>query len=85
MSYKIEPVKKLPISKKVGRTNPIYNNIIEEINNKPKGFYKITIEGKKIGTLYQMFNKRLKGNKTLKLYIRDKELFIEKTQIINRL
>jgi len=79
MSYKIEPVKKLPISKKIGRRNPIYDNIITEIESKSKGFYKVTIEGKKIGTLYQMFNKRLKGNKTLKLYIRDKELFIEKT------
>ena len=79
MSYKIEPVKKLPISKKIGRRNPIYVNIITEIESKSKGFYKVTIEGKKIGTLYQMFNKRLKGNKTLKLYIRDKELFIEKT------
>ena len=79
MSYKIEPVKKLPISKKVGRRNPVYDNIITEISTKPKGFYKVTIEEKKIGTLYQMFNKRLKGSKTLKLHIRDKELYLEKT------
>lgn len=79
MSYKIgEPVKKLPPRKFPAKAK-VYSDLIEAIDSKPKGFYPIEVKDKKPMTVYVALSKRLKDRKDLKLHMRGKQIYLEKT------
>jgi len=73
--YTIERVGTLPPSKKAKVT--FYDDIVNEILQRDKGFYKITVKERHPKTVYSSLVKRIKG-KPLKLHIRKNEIFIEK-------
>ena len=78
MSFKIgEPLKKLPPRKFPAKAK-VYNDIIEAVESKPKGFYPIEVTNKKLMTVYVALSKRLKDRKDLKLHIRGKIIYLEK-------
>lgn len=79
MSYKIgEPLKKLPPRKFPAKVK-VYTDIIEAIESKSKGVYPIEVPNKKPMTVYVALAKRLGSRKDLKLHMRGKTVFIEKT------
>jgi hypothetical protein len=73
--YTIEKVEVLPPSKKAKVT--FYDDIVNEILQRDKGFYKISVKDRHVKTVYSSLIKRIK-NKPLKLHIRKNEIFIEK-------
>jgi hypothetical protein len=73
--YTIEKVEVLPPSKKAKVT--FYDDIVNEILQRDKGFYKITVKDRHVKTVYSSLIKRIK-DKPLKLHIRKNEIFIEK-------
>jgi hypothetical protein len=73
--YVIEKVETLPPSKKARVT--FYDDIVNEILQRDKGFYKITVKERHPKTVYSSLIKRIK-NKPLKLHIRKNEIFVEK-------
>ncbi|MEM1551725.1 MAG: hypothetical protein QXH03_03550 [Candidatus Bathyarchaeia archaeon] len=78
LKYIIERVEELPPPKRKLRES-IYDEIIQDVLNRPKGFYRIEIEGKPLKVMYAPLNKRIVERKLpLKLRIRSGELFIEK-------
>jgi len=78
MSFKIgEPLKKLPPRKFPAKAK-VYNDIIETVESKPKGFYPIEVPNKKPMTVYVALSKRLKNNKNLRLHMRGSTIYIEK-------
>jgi hypothetical protein len=74
-TYSIEKVETLPPSKKARIT--FYDDIVNEILQRDKGFYKISVKDRHVKTVYSSLIKRVK-NKPLKLHIRKNEIFIEK-------
>jgi len=78
-TYVVTPIEQLPPTKKRLRET-VYDDIIKDIQGRPKGFYKITIEGKKLKAMYPALNKRIVERKLpMKLRMRSGELFIERT------
>jgi hypothetical protein len=78
MSFKIgEAIKKLPPRKFPAKAK-VYNDIIEAIESKPKGFYPIEVANKKPMTVYVALNKRIGTRKDIKLHMRGKTVYIEK-------
>ena len=76
--YTIEPVSELPPTKRKLRET-IYDEVIAELIEKPKGFYKVSIEGKRLKSIYPALNKRITEKKLpMKLRVRSGELYIEK-------
>jgi hypothetical protein len=73
--YTIEKVEVLPPSKKARIT--FYDDIINEILQRDRGFYKITVKNRHPKTVYSSLIKRIK-DKPLKIHIRKNEIFIEK-------
>jgi hypothetical protein len=73
--YTIEKVETLPPSKRAKVT--FYDDIVNEILQRDKGFYKITVKDRHVKTVYSSLIKRIK-DKPLKLHIRKNEIFIEK-------
>ena len=73
--YTIERVESLPPSKKARVT--FYDDIINEILQRDKGFYKITVKDRHVKTVYSSLIKRIK-DKPLKIHIRKNEIFLEK-------
>jgi copper chaperone CopZ len=73
--YVIEKVDVLPPSKKAKVT--FYDDIVNEILQRDKGFYKITVRDRHVKTVYSSLIKRIK-DKPLKLHIRKDEIYIEK-------
>jgi hypothetical protein len=73
--YTIERVETLPPSKKVKVT--FYDDIVNEILQRDKGFYKITVKDRHVKTVYSSLIKRIK-DKPLKIHIRKNEIFLEK-------
>jgi hypothetical protein len=73
--YTIERVETLPPSKKAKVT--FYDDIVNEILQRDKGFYKIAVKDRHVKTVYSSLIKRIKG-KPLKIHIRKNEIFIEK-------
>ena len=73
--YTIEKVEVLPPSKKAKVT--FYDDIVNEILQRDKGFYKITVKDRHVKTVYSSLIKRIK-DKPLKLHIRKNEIFLEK-------
>ena len=73
--YSIEKVETLPPSKKARIT--FYDDIVNEVLQRDKGFYKISVKDRHVKTVYSSLIKRIK-NKPLKLHIRKNEIFIEK-------
>jgi hypothetical protein len=73
--YTIEKVEVLPPSKKAKVT--FYDDIINEILEKDRGYYKITVKDRHPKTIYSSLIKRIK-DKPLKLHIRKDEIYIEK-------
>jgi hypothetical protein len=74
-TYSIEKVETLPPSKKARVT--FYDDIVNEVLQRDKGFYKISVKDRHVKTVYSSLIKRIK-NKPLKLHIRKNEIFIEK-------
>jgi hypothetical protein len=74
-TYTIERVETLPPSKKARVT--FYDDIVNEVLQRDKGFYKISVKDRHVKTVYSSLIKRIK-NKPLKLHIRKNEIFIEK-------
>jgi len=78
--YKIERVEELPLPKRKLK-EIVYDEVIKEILDRPKGYYRIEIEGKKLKSMYPAFKKRiLAKNLPLKLRVRGSELYIEKVE-----
>jgi hypothetical protein len=73
--YTIEKVETLPPSKRAKVT--FYDDIVNEILQRDRGFYKITVKDRHPKTVYTSLIKRIKG-KPLKLHIRKNEIFLEK-------
>jgi hypothetical protein len=73
--YTIEKVEVLPPSKKAKVT--FYDDIVNEILQRDRGFYKITVKDRHVKTVYSSLIKRIK-DKPLKIHIRKNEIFIEK-------
>jgi copper chaperone CopZ len=73
--YTIEKVEVLPPSKKARIT--FYDDIINEILQRDRGFYKIIVKERHPKTVYSSLIKRIK-DKPLKLHIRKNEIFLEK-------
>jgi hypothetical protein len=73
--YTIERVETLPPSKKAKVT--FYDDIVNEILQRDKGFYKIAVKDRHVKTVYSSLIKRIK-DKPLKIHIRKNEIFLEK-------
>jgi hypothetical protein len=73
--YAIEKVETLPPSRKVKVT--MYDDLINEILQRERGFYKVTVKDRHVKTVYSSLIKRIK-DKPLKIHIRKNEIFIEK-------
>ena len=78
--YKIEKVEELPpLKRKVAET--LYDEIVRDILSKPKGYYMVEVEGRKLKAIYPAIKKRIiRGSLPLKLHVRSGSLFIEKIQ-----
>ena len=78
--YKIEKVDELPpLKRKVAET--LYDEIVRDILNRPKGFYLVEVEGRKLKAIYPAIKKRIiKNSLPLRLHVRSGNLYIEKTQ-----
>jgi len=74
-TYTIERVETLPPSKKARVT--FYDDIVNEVLQRDKGFYKISVKDRHVKTVYSSLIKRVK-NKPLKLHIRKNEIYLEK-------
>jgi hypothetical protein len=74
-AYTIEKVETLPPSKRAKAT--FYDDIVNEILEKERGYYKITVKDRHPKTVYSSLVKRIK-DKPLKLHIRKNEIFLEK-------
>ena len=78
--YTIEQIPELPPAKRKLRET-IYDDVVAELIEKPKGFYKVSIEGKRLKSIYPALNKRISERKLpMKLRVRSGELYIEKTE-----
>jgi hypothetical protein len=78
--FTIEPISELPPAKRKLRET-IYDDVIAELMEKPKGFYKVSIEGKRLKSVYPALGKRIAERKLpMKLRVRSGELYIEKIE-----
>lgn len=78
--YNIIPVDSLPVvqRKELGK---IYTDILNEIQDRPEGYYKIDIPNRNIKTVYFVLSRRIKLMKAedkLKLNVRKDVLYIHK-------
>jgi hypothetical protein len=76
----VSKVEELPKAKR--RRSPIYDRILNNVANSPKGCYKIDIFWKNRKSVYQGLNKRIKTDeklkKTLKLRMLDDKLYLQR-------
>lgn len=63
-----EPVKALPLIERRTQATAEYNKVLKDIQGKGKGYYPITVKGRKVDTVYIALSKRLKDNKSVKLH-----------------
>jgi len=77
LEYNIELVETLPKSKR--ERVVAYDSIIKTMEDKLKGYYKVSIPNKKAATVYIGLMKRIKDKKNIfKLHMVNKELYVEK-------
>jgi hypothetical protein len=82
MSFKIKPINELP-EKKQRKRLKIYDDILTNLENQPRGYYLVTVPDKKNMSVFVALSKRLKGRKgkegtVFKLHFRSGNLYVEK-------
>lgn len=79
LSFKIEEVKELPEKAYKGRIKA-YDDLIKTIKQKPKGFYRVQVTGKKPKSLHVALLKRLEKEEKIKVRMRGDQVFLEVTE-----
>ena len=76
--YRLTPVKELPPSKRLKHS--LYDDILDDALANPERLMKIEVTGKTAKSMYTSFKSRIrKGNWPIKVRVRDKEVYLEKT------
>ena len=75
--YKIDVYDTLP-ERKAPTRSKVYDDLISDIEKRPKGVFKVEVVGKKNQTLYISLSKRLRKNERLKVHYISGAIYIEK-------
>lgn len=76
MSYKIEKVESLPSGAR--KASKVYDDILNDVSKQSVGCYYISMDGKKINTLFTALAKRMKSHKDLLLHKISDKIYVEK-------
>jgi hypothetical protein len=76
--YRLTPVKELPPSKRLKHS--LYDDILDDAVASPERLMKVEVSDKTAKSMYTSFKNRIRNrNLPIKIRVRDKVLYLEKT------